>query len=304
MNSNIKKIAIVTGASGFLGSHTVERLLADGYRVRATDIDETRFNRNLGSVADDPNLSVEICDLFDIEAESSFFAGASYLYHCAGLVDHVPSMKNPEKYLKINVLAVARALEGARYHGYAKVIYPSSAAVYGAAEWPTREDHLIRPSNPYGLSKWMGEELIESWNTIFGVPTLGFRIFNGYGPRAEFGSVINFFLRKKLADEPITITGDGSQRRDFIFATDIVDAFIRGAESNKSGEIYNLGHGKLHTLIDTARLISDDIEFIPSRPNDPEVICPDITKVQKDLDWTPKVKLKDGLRATIEAMKN
>ena len=295
------KTAIVTGAAGFLGSHAVERLLADGYKVRAFDLDRARAETALAAVAGDPNLSFEPLDVLDMEATDQRFAGAAFVFHCAGIADHVQSLKMPEKYLRVHVSPLARVLEAARHHGVEKVIYPSSAAVYGRAEWPTREDHPIRPESPYGLSKWMGEELIESWRRIFGVPGLSFRIFNGYGPRAEAGSVINFFIKKKLAGEPLTLTGDGSQRRDFIYVTDIVDAFVRGAESDVTGQTFNLASGTLHTVLDMARLIGGRIEFIPKRANDPETICPDISRIRAAFGWQARVSLDEGVRKTMKS---
>ncbi len=299
MNGRSGKRIIVTGAAGFLGSHTVERLLAEGYQVRALDLDEGRFARRMGATANDPRLAFEQRDLLDIAPEDGLFADTMYLFHCAGIADHAPSMKEPERYLKAHVMAVARVLEAGRRHGYAKVIYPSSAAVYGIAEWPTREDHPIRPVNVYGLTKWMGEELVATWSRLLGVPTIAFRIFNGYGPGAETGSAINFFIKKKVANEPIRILGDGTQKRDFIYISDIVDAFLRGAQSDIDGAVYNLGTGTLHTVLDTVRLITDKIEFGPAREGEPSVICPDISRIRKDLGWQPAVPLADGVRLTM-----
>lgn len=293
------KRAIVTGASGFLGSHTVERLLADGFHVRALDMDEDRFARRLRTAAGDRRLSFAQCDILDVEPGDRLFADAAYLFHCAGIADHVPSMKEPERYLKAHVMAVARVLEAARHHRYAKVVYPSSASVYGIAEWPTSENHPIHPVNVYGLTKWMGEELIAAWSRMLGVPALSFRIFNGYGPRAETGSAINFFIKKKFADEPIRIYGSGSQKRDFIYISDIVEAFVRGALSDCSSGVYNLGTGQLHTVLEVARLISDNIEFGPERPGEPPVICPDTTRIVRDFDWQPVVTLEEGVGKTL-----
>ncbi len=296
----MKKIAIITGASGFLGSHLVKRLVEEGFRVRAFDLDEERFAAAIGTVVDDSALELIAGDVLDIEAADNRFSGVEIMFHCAGIADHVPSAKFPERYLRANVHAVMRVMEAARYHQYRKVVYPSSAAIYGSAQWPTHEEHPVNPVNPYGLSKWMGEEIIDFWSRSFRVPALSFRIFNGYGPGAEHGSVINSFIQKKLAGKSITITGDGSQRRDFIYISDIVDAFVCGALSDIENRVFNLGSGTTHSLLEIAKLIDGEIEFIAARVGEPKVICPNISRLQNELGWKAKTSLDKGIKKTIE----
>lgn len=289
----------MTGAAGFLGSHMVDRLLADGVRVRGIDLDSTRAAQTLAAAGCDSRFTFETCDLLNVDARDSLFAGAHYLFHFAGLPHHAGSHEDPERWLRVNVLGMARVLEAARHGNYEKVIYASSAAVYAPSKEPIRENDPIRPHTPHGLTKWMGEELADAWGLFFRVPILSFRIFNGYGPRGDFTSIVNAFIKKELAGEPLTLTGDGSQRRDFIYVSDIIDAFIRGAESEIMGGAFNLASGTLHTVLDVARLISDRIELAPKRANDPDIICPDISQIQTALSWRARIPLEEGVRLTL-----
>lgn len=292
---NSSTTVLVTGAGGFLGTHTVERLLGEGCRVRAVDRDEKKIRDNLGAIANDPALAVEIDDLLTISPEDSLFSGVDYLFHCAGIADHAPSMREPELYMEGNVMAFVRVLEAARFHSMKRVVNPSSAAVYGTATWPTREDHPKNPVSPYGFTKWMAEMAGQHWNQVFGVPTVSFRIFNGYGSRAFRYGVVSIFLNKRLAGETVILSGDGNQKRDFIYITDIVDAFVRGAHRAADGAVYNLGSGRPRTLNDLVKAMGLSVEHGPSRPGEPEVICADISKITADLSWSPKVSLEQGV---------
>lgn len=286
--------SLVTGAAGFLGSHTVEALLARGHKVIALDLPGTAFATNLSAVLGSPALTTLTRDLMEIPADDSLFAGLDFIFHCAGIPDHIASMKTPEPYIQANVAAVVRVLEAARAHGVKKVVYPSSAAVYGTATPPTREDHPINPDNPYALTKWMGEEVCHHWSKVFGVGTVSFRIFNGYGPRSAVSGPVGFFLKRKKEGLPLTVTGDGTQTRDFIHVDDIVDALIAGALSDRSGEVYNLATGKPQSVLELARAVGGEISFIPPR-NEPPVILADVSKLKSELGWEPKVSLAEGI---------
>jgi len=299
--SPCNRIAVVTGAAGFLGSHTTERLLERGYEVRAIDIPGAPFDANLRTVLQSPHLTLDCRNILDIKATDSVFAGASVIFHCAGIADHRLSTTDPELYMSANFLAVVRILEAARHRKNIRVIYPSSAAVYGTAVPPTREDHPINPGNPYGLSKWLGEEACHHWHKVFGVPTLSFRIFNCYGPRGLTGGPVVFFAQKRLKGEPLTLTGDGSAQRDFIYVADVIDAFIAGAESDRAGESYNLGTGIPETVRRLAELVGGEIVCIPARP-EPPVILADISKIRRELGWAPRVTLAEGIKRVLDDM--
>jgi UDP-glucose 4-epimerase len=306
MSTNTK-IALVTGAAGYLGSHTVDKLLCRGYKVRGIDLPNARFEANLGAQLNCPSLKIEPADILSIDPEAAIFADTDYIFHCAGIADHIASFSEPERYIDVNVKAVVRVLEAARYHNVTKVIYPSSAAVYGTAEWPTSEEHPINPGNPYGFSKWLGELAINHWHQVFGVPSISYRIFNGYGPRAETSGVVGAFLKRRRAEQPIGILGDGSALRDFIYVSDIVDAFLLGAESDVAGRVYNIASGSPRSVKELAELMGCEIEYGPAREGEPPVICGDISKIMTDLGWKPSVSLEDGIKSLLsyeDAVKN
>jgi UDP-glucose 4-epimerase len=291
-----QRISLVTGAGGFLGSHTVAALLARGDRVRALDLPQARFETSLGDLLDHPALTLDRRDLLDIPADDAVFEGVDAIFHCAGIADHVPSMQFPERYMHANVMAVVRVLEAARQHKIATVINASSAAVYGIATAPTSEDHPINPVNPYGLTKWMAEEACAHWSKVFGVRAISFRIFNCYGARATASGPIGFFLKNAANGLPLTITGDGTQERDFIHVDDVVSAFLAGAASGVGGTAFNLGSGTPETINHLAELIGGTIQYIPPRPGEPRIILADTTRIRSELGWSPKVSLAEGIR--------
>ena len=292
-----QRSSLVTGAAGFLGSHTVEALLARGDRVRALDLPDARFEASLGALLGHPALTVDRRDLLSIAAADPVFQGVDAIYHCAGIADHVPSMQVPERYMQANVMALVRVLEAARHHEVRKVINASSAAVYGIAQAPTAEDHPINPVNPNGLTKWMAEEAFAHWSKVFDVATISFRIFNCYGPRATASGPVGFFLQKAAAGEPLTVTGDGTQERDFIHVADVVAAFLAGAASERGGTAYNLGSGTPETVNRLAELVGGTIQYIAPRPGEPKVILADTTRIRAELGWAPKVSLAEGIAA-------
>ncbi len=290
-----QRTSLVTGAAGFLGSHTIEALLARGDVVRGLDLPGASFQAGLGQLLSHPKLTLDKRDVLSIAADDPVFAGVDTIYHCAGIADHVPSMQVPERYMQANVMAVVRVLEAARHHKIAKVINASSAAVYGIATAPTAEDHPIAPVNPYGLTKWMAEEACAHWSKVFGVATISFRIFNCYGPRATASGPVGFFLKKAAAGEAITVTGDGTQERDFIHVADVVSAFLAGAASDRSGVAYNLGSGRPETINHLAELVGGPIQYVAPRPGEPKVILADTTRIRAELGWEPRITLADGI---------
>jgi UDP-glucose 4-epimerase len=291
-----KKIAVVTGAAGFLGSFTVERLLDEGYVVRALDLPGAPFNINLKNVLTHERLTIIKGDLLSIPPDDSLYSGVEYILHFAGLTELTQAKEKPEIYTQVNLMGTVRLLEAARQLNIKKFINMSTAAVYGhVKKWPITEDAPKNPINAYGLSKWFAEQAVEHWHEVYGVPTLIFRMFNGYGPRSNHNDVFGVFMKKRKAGEAITITGDGSALRDFVFVTDIVDAFIKGLESTQCGKTYNIGSGNPRSIKDLAKLFSDDIQYLPKRENDPPVICADINNIQKDLGWNPGLSLEEGI---------
>jgi UDP-glucose 4-epimerase len=301
-----ERTAVVTGGAGFIGSHMVDLLLARGYRVRVIDSLIGGREANLAQHGNDPRLLFERGDIRRLDAAGALFKDAALVFHFAGIGDIVPSIERPLDYLETNVQGTVRVLECARAARIEKLIYAASSSCYGLAAVPTREDHPIAPEHPYALSKYMGEMAVLHWHRVYRLPANSMRIFNAYGPRVRttgaYGAVFGVFFKQKLAGKPFTVIGDGTQRRDFLFVTDVAAAFLCAAESDFSGEIWNLGAGDPQSVNRLVELLDGPVVPIPKRPGEPECTWADITKIQNDLGWKPLVPFDQGVRRMMEGI--
>jgi UDP-glucose 4-epimerase len=193
-------------------------------------------------------------------------------------------------------------LEAARHHAFKRLIYVASSSCYGIPElYPTPETAAADPRYPYALTKYMGEQLVQHWARVYRLPAVSVRFFNVYGPRARtsgtYGAVFGVFLAQLLAGRPLTIVGDGEQRRDFTYVSDAVNALICVAESDKAGEVYNVGSGQPVSINElVAELGSPACEHIPKRPGEPDCTWADIAKIKAQLGWKPAVSFAEGVR--------
>jgi len=294
-----RPIAIVTGGAGFIGSHMVDILLDRGYRVRVIDNLVGGRESNLSSHSSHPELAFEKMDIRKLKADSTVFSDAKYVFHFAGIGDIVPSIEKPIEYMSVNVQGTVHVVECARFHNIRKFVYAASSSCYGLADTPTREDHPISPQYPYALSKYHGEQIVLHWHKIYGLPVNSIRIFNAYGPRVRttgaYGAVFGVFFKQKLSGKPFTVVGDGTQTRDFLFVTDVATAFLAAAETERIGEIYNLGAGNPQSVNRLIELVGGDVVYIPKRPGEPDCTWADISKIQKHLAWWPEVSFADGV---------
>jgi len=293
---------LVTGGAGFIGSHLVDRLLAQGRTVRAFDSFVVGRRANLKQHGDNPRLQIIEGDVADRNAVMAAAAGAERIFHLAARADIVPSIQEPEAYFRSNVDGTFCVLEVARRHGVKRFVYVASSSCYGIpATYPTAETAPADPRYPYALTKYLGEQLAMHWAQVYRLPAVSVRFFNVYGPRARtsgtYGAVFGVFLAQLLAGEPLTIVGDGEQTRDFTFVADVVDALIAVAESDKIGEIYNVGSGQPVSVNELVRLLgSPPTVRIPKRPGEPDCTFADISKIRRELGWEPKVSFADGVR--------
>src|ERR1051326_5160969 len=294
-----RKLGVVTGGAGFIGSHMVDLLLDEGFSVQVIDNLVGGRLQNLEYRKHDPNLRIEIRDINELTADDPLFRRSSDLFHFAGIGDIVPSIDRPVDYLTTNVLGTVKVLEAARRAGVRKFVYAASSSCYGLAEVPTTEQAPISPEYPYALSKYMGEEAVLHWGRVYKLPVNSIRIFNAYGTRSRtsgaYGAVFGVFLAQKLAGKPLTVVGDGSQRRDFVYVTDVARAFLMAAESDVAGEIFNLGAGNPQSILRLAELIGGEISHLPKRPGEPDCTWADTTKVQAVLGWEPRVSFEEGV---------
>jgi UDP-glucose 4-epimerase len=295
--------AVVTGGAGFIGSHVVDLLLGRGWTVRVID-DLTGGNLdNLAHHAGNDRLSLTRQDIRTLQPGCEVFAGADYVFHLAGIGDIVPSIERPIDYMDVNVQGTVRVLEAARAAGVAKLVYAASSSCYGLAATPTREDHPISPQYPYALSKYQGEQAALHWAQVYGLPVNSIRIFNAYGPRVRttgaYGAVFGVFLKQKLAGKPFTLVGDGSQSRDFVYATDVARAFLAAALTPLVGEVFNMGAGRPQTVRRLVELLGGPVVQIPKRPGEPDCTFADIGKITRRLNWAPEVSFEQGVAAML-----
>ena len=295
--------AIVTGGAGFIGSHLVDSLLKENFEVTVLDNFSTGRLENLEHVLEQIEL-VE-CDLGVQGDWIQNFTNADWVIHLASLADIVPSIQQPEEYYRSNVDGTFNVLQAAKTAGVKRFVYAASSSCYGIPDnYPTPEHADIRPQYPYALTKRMGEEMVLHWAQVYSFPAISLRFFNVYGPRSRtsgtYGAVIGVFLAQKLAGKPFTVVGDGKQTRDFTFVTDIVQAMVSAAKSNRSGQIYNVGSGTNVSVNRLVELLGGEKVYIPKRPGEPDCTFADIHKIQKELGWKPQVTIEKGIEKILQ----
>lgn len=294
------KLAVVTGGAGFIGSHMVDLLVGDGYRVHVIDNLTGGRLQNLDQHKGNGAVIVEARDIRDVESNDALFREAEYVFHFAGIGDLVPSIEQPVDYVSTNTMGTVRVLEAARHAGVRKFVYAASSTCYGFADVPTREDAPISPQYPYALSKFMGEEAVLHWSKVYKLPVVSVRIFNAYGTRSRtsgaYGAVFGVFLAQKLAGKPFTVVGDGTQRRDFLYVTDVARAFFAAAKSDRVSAIYNVGAGAPQSVNRLVELLGGgEVIHLPKRPGEPDCTWADITKIISELGWKPSVSFEEGV---------
>jgi UDP-glucose 4-epimerase len=297
--------AVVTGGAGFIGSHLVDRLLAEGLEVVAVDNLATGRRENLAQASASPNFTLHAADVADFSAIQPAFADADWVFHLAGLADIVPSIQKPLHYHQANVDGTVNVLEAARLAGAKRVVYAASSSCYGLPdELPTPESAAIRTMYPYALSKYVGEEYLLHWSRTYRLPCVSLRLFNVYGPRSRttgaYGAVFGVFLAQRLAGKPYTVVGDGAQTRDFVFVSDVVDAFVRAARSDASGAVFNVGAGAPQSVNRLVELLGGPKTHIPKRPGEPDCSWADIRAITAALGWKPQVSFEQGVRIMLE----
>jgi len=297
---------LVTGGAGFIGSHLVDRLLAQGRSVYVLDNLVVGRRANLKQHNGNPRLRIIEADVADQAAVAEAMAGADRVFHLAARADIVPSIQEPEAYFRANVDGTFCVLEAARRHSVKRLVYVASSSCYGIpSAYPTPETAPADPRYPYALTKYLGEQMVMHWAKVYQLPAVSVRFFNVYGPRARtsgtYGAVFGVFLAQLLAKEPLTIVGDGEQTRDFTFVADVVDALITVAESDKVGEIYNVGSGQPVSVNELVRQLGSPPSVrIRKRPGEPDCTWADIAKIRHELGWQPKVSFAEGVRVMLD----
>lgn len=297
---------LVTGGGGFIGSHLVDRLLADGCRVRVLDNFGVGRRVNLEHHTGNPNLEVAVGDIADADTVMAACEGVDRIFHLAARADIVPSIQDPQAYFHANVAGTFNLLEAARRHGIGRLVYAASSSCYGIPSvYPTPETASVEPRYPYALTKYLGEQLILHWTQVYGLHAVSMRLFNVYGPRARtsgsYGAVFGVFLAQLVAGKPLTVVGDGEQTRDFVFVTDVVAALLAAADYGKAGRIYNVGSSVPVSVNELVRLLgSPPTVRVPKRPGEPDCTWADISRIRQELGWAPAVSFAEGVRILVE----
>jgi UDP-glucose 4-epimerase len=299
------KNCLVTGGGGFIGSHLVDRLLADGHKVTVIDNLASGNLINIAPHQNNARLQFLQLDVADHEAIAPHFTNVNWVFHLAALADIVPSMQYPLKYHCANVDGTISVLEAARKANVKRFIYAASSSCYGIPDqYPTRESAPIRAEYPYAVTKYLGEEYVRYWEKIYRLPAVSLRFFNVYGPRARtagtYGAVFGVFLAQKIYGQPFTVVGDGTQTRDFTFVTDVVEACVAAAASNLTGEVMNVGSGNTYSVNRLVELLGGPVVYIPKRPGEPDCTFADTSKIRRLLNWQPQVSFEEGVRLMLE----
>lgn len=291
---------LVTGGAGFIGSHLAKKLAELGHEVKVFDLLITKAGT---SIFNHPNITYyyrNICE----PALHNF--RCDWVFHLAALTDIVPSIENPWRYHRTNVDGTVNILDHCVRLGVKKLIYASSTAIYGIPkEYPTPETSLTDPQYPYALTKYIAEQYVMHWGRIYRLPVVSLRITTAYGlgmKSKEYGSVFKVFLPQKANNAPYTIIGDGTQSRDFVYIDDITDAFIKAAESDIEGEVFNVGSGTPTTINKLVELLgsANGVVYIPKRPGEPNMTWTDISKAKNMLNWEPRVSIEQGVKIILE----
>ena len=297
-----KPVAVVTGGAGFIGSHMVDNLVGRGFSVRVIDNLVGGSEQNLAHHKTD--VVFDSRDIRELTEDDSLFSGAKYVFHFAGIGDIVPSIEQPMEYMSANAQGTVHVLEAARHAGVDKFVYAASSSCYGMADTPTGENHPIDPKYPYALSKYQAEQAVFHWHHVYDLPVNSIRIFNAYGIRSRtsgaYGAVFGVFLRQKLAGQPFTVVGDGEQTRDFLYVTDVAEAFWSAADTSITGEVFNLGAGKPQSVNRLIELMGGDTVFIPKRPGEPDCTWADISKISSQLGWKQRVSFEEGVQNILD----
>jgi UDP-glucose 4-epimerase len=296
--------SLVTGGAGFIGSNLVDRLIDIGHEVVVIDNEYSDVHEQFYWNNKAKNYKY---DIRDYENTRPLYDGVDYVFHIAAEARIQPAILNPIEAVSINSVGTCTVLQCAREAGVKRVMYSSTSSGYGMNEYPNVETQLDDCLNPYSVSKVNGEKLCKMYTDLFKLPTVIFRYFNVYGERqplkGQYAPVIGIFLRQRAAGEPLTIVGDGEQRRDFTHVSDVVKANVLAAISNPDstafGKVYNVGTGKNYSVNEIAEMFNHPTVNIPPRLGESRITLANNQKLSKTFGWSPSINLEDWVKSNL-----
>jgi len=290
---------LITGAAGFIGSNLVDSLVDEGHEVIVIDNLSTGKEDNVNSKA--KLFVLDISHKDSISNMKEVMQEADTVFHLAALARVQPSIENPHEFNKVNVNGTLHILTAAKEAGVRRVVYSASSSAYGDATiFPTPENHPTDPLSPYGLQKLIGEQYCRVFYHCYGLETVSLRYFNVFGERQSLDGayklVMGIFADQRLKGKPLTITGDGEQRRDFTYVGDVVKANILASRSELvgKGESINIGNGDNRSVNEIADLIGGPKEYIEKRL-EPQQTLADNRKAKELLDWKPTTTVEEWI---------
>jgi len=296
MKESWKKV-LVTGVAGFIGSNLADRLVKLGYEVIGVDNLSRGRRENINPKVKFYELDIRNKNIWGI------MGGVDTVFHLAALARIQPSITDPLEYHDNNVNGTLNILNAAANVGVRRIVYSSSSSVYGnQKKMPEVETMLPNPLHPYGATKLIGEYYMKVWANCYKIDTVSLRYFNVYGPRqvteGAYATVIGIFLKQKSNGNPMTIVGDGEQRRSFAYVDDVVEANIRAMTTKRklNGEVINVGYPKSYSINEVANIIGGDKIHVKPRLFEVRETLPDIKRAYTCLAWKPKIDLREGIR--------
>lgn len=297
--------ALVTGGAGFIGSNLVKYLCDNGYQVTALD----DFSSS-GRIKIDPRAKLIRGTIDNSKLLEKLLKGKDVVFHLAATGIIKISLKNPLLYFENNFLNGVKILDAMRKTGVEKIVYSSSAGVYGEPKWvPIKEDDPKEPVNPYGASKFAFEHALSSYYHVFGIESVSLRYFNVYGPgdgQRPVTRAVPSWIQSMLQGGPVPMYWRGQQRKDYVFVGDVVRANLLAAEKGKGCAVYNVASGQGLPMLEIFRILEKimgrkfEIQHMGDRTGDPSILVADVSKIKKELGWKPEVDLETGLRLAVE----
>ena len=296
---------LVTGGCGFIGSHLVDKLIALDHEVIVIDDNTAEGNEKFYT---NPKALYQYVTISDHREINRFFQDVDCVFHLAAESRIGPCIERPQDACVTNVLGTCNVLQSAKEYGVSRVIYSGTSAAYGIKNTPPLHENMQRDClNPYSVTKTAGEDLARMYYSLWGLKTVSFRYFNVYGERQPFSGqyapVIGIFLRQLQDKETLTIVGEGSQLRDFVYVQDVVNANILAMNTdnqNAFGEVFNIGSGENISILDIAKLISDNYRFLEGRLGEAHNTLADISKAKDILGFDPIGNVKEWIKEQLQ----